>query len=450
MSDRYRYALDEKNLPTAWYNVAADLPEPLPPYLGADGEPVRPEQLAAIFPPALLEQEMSQERFIDIPGPVIDLLRTYRPSALTRARLFEKALGLPENIHIYYKYEGGNASGSHKANSAIPQAYYNKLAGIRKLTTETGAGQWGTALAMAGAQVGLEVDVYMVRVSFEQKPYRRILMETFGASVHASPSTLTQAGRSFLSANPETPGSLAMAISEAVEVALQDPGTNYALGSVLNHVCLHQTIIGQEAIGQMELAEDEPDVVIGCFGGGSNFAGLAFPYYYRRLQGHSKARLLAVEPLACPSLTCGEYRHDLGDASGMTPLLPMYTLGHDFVPAGIHAGGLRYHGGSPLVSALVKAGQVEAVAVPQSECFGSAILFARSEAILPAPESSHAIAAAVREARAAAEAGEARTILFNLSGNGYLDLAAYDAWNQGRIRDYDYAARKVLEAPAGN
>ena len=419
MSDRYRYVLDEKKLPTAWYNVAADLPEPLPPYLGPDGGPVRPEQLAAIFPPALLEQEMSQDRFIDIPGPVIDLLRTYRPSALTRARLFEKALGLPDNIRIYYKYEGGNASGSHKANSAIPQAYYNKLAGIRKLTTETGAGQWGTALAMAGAQVGLEVDVYMV-------------------------------GRSFLSASPETPGSLAMAISEAVEVALQDPGTNYALGSVLNHVCLHQTIIGQEAIGQMELAEDEPDVVIGCFGGGSNFAGLAFPYYHRRLQGLSKARLLAVEPLACPSLTCGEYRHDLGDASGMTPLLPMYTLGHDFVPAGIHAGGLRYHGGSPLVSALVKAGQVEAVAVPQSECFSSAVLFARAEALLPAPESSHAIAAAVREARAAAEAGQARTILFNLSGNGYLDLAAYDSWNQGRIRDYDYAARKVVEAPAGN
>lgn len=450
MSDRYRYVLDEKKLPTAWYNVAADLPEPLPPYLGPDGEPVRPEQLAAIFPPALLEQEMSQERFIDIPGPVIDLLRTYRPSALTRARLFEKALGLPDNIRIYYKYEGGNASGSHKANSAIPQAYYNKLAGIRKLTTETGAGQWGTALAMASAQVGLEVDVYMVRVSFDQKPYRRILMETFGASVHASPSTRTQAGRSFLSASPETPGSLAMAISEAVEVALQDPGTNYALGSVLNHVCLHQTIIGQEAIGQMELAEDEPDVVIGCFGGGSNFAGLAFPYYHRRLQGLSKARLLAVEPLACPSLTCGEYRHDLGDASGMTPLLPMYTLGHDFVPAGIHAGGLRYHGGSPLVSALVKAGQVEAVAVPQSECFSSAVLFARAEALLPAPESSHAIAAAVREARAAAEAGQARTILFNLSGNGYLDLAAYDSWNQGRIRDYDYAARKVVEGPAGN
>jgi tryptophan synthase beta chain len=444
MSDRYRYVLDEKNLPTAWYNVAADLPEPLPPYLGPDGEPIRPEQLAAIFPPGLLEQELSQERFIDIPGPVLDLLRTYRPSALTRARLFEKALGLPENIHIYYKYEGGNASGSHKANSAIPQAYYNKQAGIRKLTTETGAGQWGTALAMACAQVGLELDVYMVRVSFEQKPYRRILMETFGASVYASPSTRTQAGRSFLSASPETPGSLAMAISEAVEVALQDPGTNYSLGSVLNHVCLHQTIIGQEAIRQMELAEDEPDVVIGCFGGGSNFAGLALPYYHRRLQGLSKARLLAVEPLACPSLTCGEYRHDLGDASGMTPLLPMYTLGYDFVPAGIHAGGLRYHGGSPLVSALVKAGQVEAVAVPQSECFSNAVLFARAEALLPAPESSHAIAAAVREARAAAEAGQARTILFNLSGNGYLDLAAYDAWNQGQLRDYDYAARKVI------
>ena len=448
MSDRFRYVLDEKDLPTAWYNVAADLPEPLPPYLGPDGQPVRPEQLAAIFPVDLLEQEMSTRRYLDIPGPVLDLLRTYRPSSLTRARLFEQALGLPGNVHLYYKYEGGNASGSHKANSAIPQAYYNKKAGVRKLTTETGAGQWGTALAMAGAQVGLEVDVYMVRVSFNQKPYRRILMETFGATVHASPSTRTEAGRALLARDPETPGSLSMAISEAVEVALKDPHTNYALGSVLNHVCLHQTVIGQEAIHQMELAGEEPDVVIGCFGGGSNFAGLAFPYYRRRLEGKTRARLVAAEPLACPSLTCGEYRHDLGDASGLTPLMPMYTLGHDFVPAGIHAGGLRYHGGSPLVSALVRAGEIEAVALPQSECFASAVRFARAEAMLPAPESSHAIAAAVREAKAAAEAGEARTILFNLSGNGYLDLAAYDAYNKGEIRDYDYATRRVLEVKA--
>lgn len=449
MPDRYRYVLDEKELPTAWYNVAADLPEPLPPYLGPDGNPVRPEQLAAIFPPDLLAQEMSTERYHDIPGPVIDILRTYRPSSLTRARLFEKALGLPENVHIYYKYEGGNASGSHKANSAIPQAYYNKKAGIRKLTTETGAGQWGTALSMAGAQLGLDVEVFMVRVSFDQKPYRRILMETFGATVHASPSNLTGAGRALLARDPETPGSLAMAISEAVEVAVREPGTNYALGSVLNHVCLHQTIIGQEAIRQMELAGEEPDVVIGCFGGGSNFAGLAFPYYQRRLEGKTKARLVAAEPRACPSLTAGEYRHDLGDASGMTPLMPMYTLGHDFVPAGIHAGGLRYHGGSPLVSALVKAGQVEAVALPQSECFASAVAFARAEAMLPAPESSHALAAAVREARAAAEAGEARTILFNLSGNGYLDLSAYEAYNTGQMRDYDYVTKQVLGAPTG-
>ncbi len=447
MSDRYRYVLDEKELPTAWYNVAADLPEPLPPYLGPDGQPVRPEQLAAIFPGDLLEQEMSTRRYVDIPGPVLDLLRTYRPSALTRARLFEKALGLPENVHIFYKYEGGNASGSHKANSAIPQAYYNKIAGIRKLTTETGAGQWGTALSMAGAQVGIEVEVFMVRVSYDQKPYRRILMETFGATVHASPTDLTEVGRRFRTQDPKTPGSLAMAISEAVEVALRDPGTNYSLGSVLNHVCLHQTVIGQEAIKQMELAGEEPDVVIGCFGGGSNFAGIAFPYYRRRLEGRSRARLLAVEPLACPSLTCGEYRHDLGDASGMTPLLPMYTLGHDFVPAGIHAGGLRYHGGSPLVSALVKAGEVEAVAIPQSECFSSAQKFARAEALLPAPESSHAIAAAVREARQAAEAGQARTILFNLSGNGYLDLAAYDSYNKGQIRDYDYASGTEIQVP---
>lgn len=449
MSDRYRYVLDEKELPTAWYNVAADLPEPLQPYLGPDGNPVTPDQLAAIFPIDLLMQEMSTERYHDIPGPVIDMLRTYRPSALTRARLFEQALGLPENVKIFYKYEGGNASGSHKANSAIPQAYYNKKAGIKKLTTETGAGQWGTALSMAGAQVGLEVDVYMVRVSAQQKPYRKILMETFGATVHASPTNMTEAGRASLAKDPNTTGSLAMAISEAVEVAMQSPDTNYALGSVLNHVCLHQTIIGLEAIKQMELAESEPDVVIGCFGGGSNFAGIAFPYYQRKLEGKSSARLVAVEPLACPSLTCGEFRYDIGDSSGMTPQMPMYTLGHDFVPAGIHAGGLRYHGASPLVSALVKAGEVEPHSIPQSECFAAAVAFARAEALLPAPESSHAIAQAVREARDAAAKGEARTILFNLSGNGYMDLAAYDQYNKGLIKDYNYATGETIDVAAG-
>ena len=444
MNDRYRFMLDEKDVPSVWYNVAADLPEPLAPYLGPDGNPVTPEQMSAIFPVSLLEQEMSTQRYHDIPGPVMDIYRTYRPSSLTRARLFEQALGLPENVHIYYKYEGGNASGSHKANSAIPQAYYNKEAGITKLTTETGAGQWGTALSMAGAQLGIDVDVYMVRVSFEQKPYRRIMMETFGATVHASPSMDTETGRAILAKDPNTTGSLAMAISEAVEVAANNPDINYSLGSVLNHVCLHQSIIGQEAILQMEMAGEEPDVVIGCFGGGSNFAGIAFPYFQRKLQGKSKARLVAAEPLACPSLTAGECRYDIGDASGFTPQMMMYTLGHDFVPAGIHAGGLRYHGGSPLVSALLNAGEMEAVAIPQSECFAAAVKFARAEAMIPAPESSHAIACAVREAKAAAEKGEAKTILFNLSGNGYLDLAAYDAYNKGEIRDYDYAKHMAI------
>ncbi|MDR1413072.1 MAG: TrpB-like pyridoxal phosphate-dependent enzyme [Actinomycetes bacterium] len=435
-----RFVLAESELPTAWYNVQADLPELPAPYLDAEGNPARPEQLAAIFPPDLIEQEMTTQRYIDIPGAVIDVLRTYRPGPLTRARMFEKALGLPGNVHIYYKYEGINASGSHKANTAIPQAYYNKKAGITKLTTETGAGQWGSALSMAGSQLGLDIEVFMVGVSYDQKPYRRIFMESFGAKIHRSPTRLTHAGRAVLEETPETLGSLAIAISEAVEIAAMSPDTNYSLGSVLNHVLLHQTIIGQEAIAQMELAEDEPDVVIGCCGGGSNFGGIAFPYYHRRLEGKTKARLLAVEPKACPSLTRGEYRYDFGDEAKMTPQMMMYTLGHDFVPAGIHAGGLRYHGDSPLVSKLYNLGEIEAVSVHQTDCFEAALAFGRAEALLPAPESSHAIAAAVAEARAAAEAGEKKTILFNLTGHGFLDLAAYDAYNKGTLQDYDFSA----------
>ncbi len=444
MPDRTRYMLDERDMPTAWYNVQADLAEPLPPPLDAEGNPMGPEQLAALFPMECIRQEVSQERYIDIPGAVIDVYKTYRPSPLIRAKALERVLGLPEGVKIFYKYEGVSPAGSHKPNTAIPQAYYNKLEGVKKISTETGAGQWGSALSIAGALFGIEVEVFMVKVSYEQKPYRRILMETYGATVHASPSNLTEAGRHVLAMDPDSTGSLGIAISEAVEVAIKDPDTHYSLGSVLNHVCLHQTVIGLEAIKQMEMAEAEPDVVIGCVGGGSNFAGIAFPYYKRRLDGKSNARLVAVEPKACPTLTAGEYRYDFGDEAKMTPQIMMYTLGHDFVPAGIHAGGLRYHGDSPLVSALVKSGDVEAVAVHQTACFEAAVTFARAEGILPAPESSHAIRVAIDEALAAKEAGEDKTVLFNLSGHGHFDLSAYEAYLAGRLQDYDFAAGTVL------
>ncbi|MCL2783224.1 MAG: TrpB-like pyridoxal phosphate-dependent enzyme [Propionibacteriaceae bacterium] len=444
VQQRSRFNLEDADMPTQWYNIQADLPHPLDPYLDANGQPADAAALAAIFPEPLIEQEVSTQRWFDIPGPVLDVLHTYRPGPLTRARMFEKALGLPENVHIYYKYEGINASGSHKANTAIPQAYFNKISGINKLATETGAGQWGSALSMAGAQLGIDVEVFMVGVSYDQKPYRRIFMESFGANVHRSPTTLTQAGRDVLARDPNTLGSLGIAISEAVEVAATHPDVNYALGSVLNHVCLHQTIIGQEAVLQMEMAEDEPDVVIACVGGGSNFAGLTFPYFLRRKQGKTNARLLAVEPKACPSLTAGKYEYDFGDEAKLTPQMRMYTLGHDFVPAGIHAGGLRYHGDSPLISQLVHEGEIEAMAVYQKDVFAAALEFARAEALLPAPESSHAIAAAVAEAKAAAEAGQAKTILFGLSGHGFLDLAAYESYIKGKLQDYDYATGTVL------
>jgi tryptophan synthase beta chain len=436
--------LDERDMPTAWYNIQADLDEQLPPPLDAEGNPMGPEQLAVLFPMECIKQEVSQERYIDIPGAVIDVYKTYRPSPLTRAKALERALGLPDGVKIFYKYEGVSPAGSHKPNTAIPQAYYNKLEGVKKISTETGAGQWGSALSIAGALFGIEVEVFMVKISYEQKPYRRILMETYGATVHASPSNLTEAGRHVLAMDPDSTGSLGIAISEAVEVAAKDPDTHYSLGSVLNHVCLHQTVIGLEAIQQMEMAEAEPDVVIGCVGGGSNFAGIAFPYYKRRRDGKSKARLVAVEPKACPTLTAGEYRYDFGDEAKMTPQIMMYTLGHDFVPAGIHAGGLRYHGDSPLVSALVKSGDIEAVAVHQTACFEAAVTFARAEGILPAPESSHAIRVAIDEALAAKEAGEDKTVLFNLSGHGHFDLSAYEAYLSGRLQDYDFAAGTVL------
>ena len=444
MSDKRRYLLDEKDLPTTWYNVQPDLPEPLAPPLTPGGEPAGPEAFAPIFPMELIKQEMSQERFIEIPEEVRDVLKTYRPAPLIRATQFERDLGLPAGIKIFYKYEGVSPAGSHKPNTAIPQAYYNKQEGIKRLATETGAGQWGSALAIACALFGMECTVYMVGVSYNQKPYRRMLMETYGANVVSSPSNLTAAGRHVLEMDPGSLGSLGIAISEAVQDAVGRDDTHYALGSVLNHVILHQTIIGQEAIVQMEMADAEPDVVIGCVGGGSNFGGIALPYYHRRLEGKSKVRLVGVEPKACPTLTKGEYRYDLGDEAGMTPQMMMYTLGHDFVPAGIHAGGLRYHGDSPLVSALVHSGDVEAVAVHQTECFAAAVQFARAEGILPAPESSHAIRAAIDEALAAREAGEDRNILFCLSGHGNFDLAAYDAYNHGQLEDYDFAAGGTL------
>ncbi|MBN1193026.1 MAG: TrpB-like pyridoxal phosphate-dependent enzyme [Coriobacteriia bacterium] len=445
MSDKTRYMLDENDMPTAWYNVQPDLPVPLAPPLDAEGNPMGPEQLAVLFPMECIKQEVSQERYIDIPGAVLDVFKTYRPSPLIRAKALERVLELPEGVKIFYKYEGVSPAGSHKPNTAIPQAYYNKQEGIEKLTTETGAGQWGSALAIAGALFGIDVEVFMVKVSYEQKPYRKAIMETYGARVHASPTMLTESGRHVLAMDPESTGSLGIAISEAVEVAAKDLGTHYSLGSVLNHVCVHQSIIGLEAIAQMEMADAEPDVVIGCIGGGSNFAGIAFPYFHRRKEGKCNARLLAVEPKACPTLTAGEYRYDFGDEAKLTPQMEMYTLGHDFVPAGIHAGGLRYHGDSPLVSALVKSGDIEAVAVHQIACFDAAVQFARAEGILPAPESSHAIRVAIDEALAAKAAGEDKTVLFNLSGHGHFDLSAYEAYNAKKLVDYDFAAGAMLQ-----
>lgn len=446
MSDRTRYLLDERSLPTRWYNIAPDLPVPLaPPLNPRTNEPAGPADLAPLFAMEVLKQEMSDERYIEIPEEVQRVYKTYRPSPLIRAHALEASLGLPAGVKIFYKYEGVSPAGSHKPNTAIPQAFYNKQEGIKRIATETGAGQWGSAMAIACALYGMECTVYMVGVSYKQKPYRRLLMETYGAEVVASPSLRTDAGRHMLELDPDSLGSLGLAISEAVEDAASRDDTHYCLGSVLNHVCLHQTIIGEEAILQMEMAETEPDVVIACVGGGSNFAGIAFPYYRRRLEGKTKTRLLAVEPKACPTLTAGEYRYDLGDEAGMTPKMLMYTLGHDFMPAGIHAGGLRYHGDSPLVSQLVKEGQAEAIAVHQIACFDAAVQFARSEGILPAPESSHAIRAVIDEALAAKEAGEDRTILFNLSGHGHFDLTAYEAYLTGKLKDYDYAAGAMCE-----
>jgi tryptophan synthase beta chain len=437
--------LSESELPRRWYNIAADLPVPLPPPLHpGTKEPIGPEALAPLFPMELIKQEVSQERYIDIPEEVREVYKLWRPTPLYRAHRLEKALGTP--AHIYYKYEGVSPAGSHKPNTAVPQAYYNKQEGVRRLTTETGAGQWGSALAFAANLFELELKVYMVKISYQQKPYRRSMMQTWGAHVVPSPSPDTHAGRAVLGEDPESPGSLGIAISEAVEDAASREDTKYSLGSVLNHVLTHQSVIGEEAIKQMELAGEGPDVVIGCVGGGSNYAGLAYPFLREKLTKGARMRFLAVEPEACPSLTRGEYAYDFGDTAGTTPLMKMYTLGHTFIPAGIHAGGLRYHAMAPSTSLLYREGLIEARAVHQLASFEAAVQFARTEGIVPAPESSHAIRAAIDEALAAKEAGERRVILFNLSGHGHFDLGAYDRYFAGELEDYAYPAEAVKEA----
>jgi tryptophan synthase beta chain len=436
--------LSEDRIPKRWYNIIPDMPGPLAPVINPRTlQPVTPDDMLAIFPMPLIEQEVSTERWIEIPDEVRQIYRLWRPSPVYRAHRLEKALGTP--ARIYYKYEGGSPAGSHKPNSAIPQAYYNKISGTRRIATETGAGQWGSSIALACQMFGLECTVYMVKVSFGQKPYRKSMMQLWGAEVIASPSDRTHSGRSILERDPENQGSLGIAISEAVEDAAGRADTCYALGSVLNHVCLHQTIIGQEAKEQLALAGDYPDVVIGCHGGGSNFAGIAFPFAADKAAGKN-VRIVAMEPASCPTLTKGVYAFDFGDTARMAPISKMYTLGHDFMPPGIHAGGLRYHGASPLVSQLVDAGVVEARAVPQNTCFDAAVAFSRTEGIIPAPESSHAIRGAIDEALRAREEGKEKTILFCLSGHGHVDMAAYDAYFSGKLEDFEYPEAAIKES----
>ncbi len=435
--------LKESEMPTHWYNVVADMPNPPTPPLGPDGNPVGPDALAAIFPEELIKQEVSAERWIPIPEEVREALTLWRPSPLFRALRLEQALGTPAKI--YYKNESVSPAGSHKPNTAIPQAYYNKQAGIKRLTTETGAGQWGCSLSLAGQMFGLDVEVFMVKVSYGQKPYRRTMMRTWGAEVHASPTNLTESGRKILAEHPDSEGSLGIAISEAVEIAAQNEDTNYALGSVLNHVLLHQTIIGEEAKKQLEMVGDYPDMIFAPCGGGSNFGGIAFPFFADKAAGKD-IQLVAVEPTSCPTLTKGVYAYDFGDAIGLTPLMKMYTLGHDFMPPGIHAGGLRYHGDSALISQLYNEGLLDAVAVPQLETFEAGVLFAKTEGIVPAPESTHAIAATIREARRCKETGEPKTLLFNLSGHGHFDMTSYDRYFAGELEDYDYPEEAIKES----
>lgn len=434
MSQPIRFTLSQADIPKQWYNLIADFPEPLPPPLHpGTKQPVPPEALLAIFPENLVQQEICPERWIEVPEPVRDIYALWRPTPLLRAVRLEKALQTP--AHIYYKYEGNSPAGSHKPNTAVAQAYFNKVAGTKRLASETGAGQWGSSLAFACSFFGLECNVYMVRVSYEQKPYRRMLMHTWGATVHSSPSDQTEFGRKLLAEDPHTSGSLGVAISEAIEDTVKNPGTKYSLGSVLNHVCLHQTVIGLETLKQMELAGEEPDSIYGCAGGGSNFAGIAFPFIERKIREKKNYRIVAVEPTACPTLTKGELRYDFGDTAGTTPLLQMFTLGHQFIPPPIHSGGLRYHGMAPMVSHALKLGLIEAQAYPQTQIFEAATLFARNEGVVPAPESAHAIAAVVKEAIEAREADQKRVILFNLSGHGLLDLSAYETHLSGKLQD---------------
>ncbi len=459
MPDPVQFNLSTDDLPSAWYNIMPAIVgaggKPLPPLHPGTHEPVTPDLLAPLFPEALIMQEVSTDQWIDIPGPVLDVYRLWRPTPLYRARRLEQALQTP--AHIYFKYEGNSPAGSHKPNTAVAQAYYNKEAGTRQITTETGAGQWGSALAMATKFFDIECLVFMVKASYEQKPYRRVFMETFGAEVRPSPTSTTEAGKRILEGNPDSPGSLGIAISEAIEVAAQNDDTKYSLGSVLNHVLLHQTVIGQETKKQMKMTGEEPDVIIGCVGGGSNYAGFCYPFMGDRLAGKLQARFIACEPAACPTLTKGKYAYDFADTGQRTPLLPMYTLGHTFVPAPVHAGGLRYHGDAPSLSALVKMGHMEARAFSQNEVFEAATRFAQTQGYIAGPEPAHAIRAVIEEAEAARDAGDERVILFNLSGHGFFDMQAYDDYLNGRLPEVEYRDEQLeeglrsvpLEAPAG-
>ncbi len=438
----YRVNLPESEIPTQWYNVIPDLPAPPPPPLHPGTlEPAGPEDLAPLFPMALILQEVSSDSYIDIPGGVLDVLRLWRPSPLFRARRLEKALDTPAKI--FYKYEGVSPAGSHKPNTAVPQAYYNNAEGVTKLTTETGAGQWGSALAFACSQYGMECEVWQVAASYRQKPYRKTMMELWGATVHSSPSPVTEFGRELLAADPDHPGSLGIAISEAVAVAAADPAIRYSLGSVLNHVLMHQTVIGEEALRQLAMVGETPDLLVGCTGGGSNFGGLALPFLREKLAGNMAPTIRCVEPASCPTLTKGEYRYDFGDTACSTPLFKMHTLGHSYIPPAIHAGGLRYHGMSPLVSHIHDLGLTEAVAIGQSECFAAGLQFARTEGIVPAPEPTHALAATIREALACKESGESKTILTAMCGHGHLDLSAYESYISGAVSDFDLSDEAI-------
>jgi tryptophan synthase beta chain len=448
MSDSVKCMLEEVDIPKAWYNIAADLPTPLPPVLHpGTKQPIGPEDLAVIFPMGVIQQEVSLEREIEIPEPVRDVYRQWRPSPLYRARRLEKALDTP--ARIYYKYEGVSPAGSHKPNTAVAQAFYNRQEGVKRITTETGAGQWGSALAMAGVLFGLDIEVFMVRVSFNQKPYRRAFMETFGAKCTASPSDTTAAGRAVLKAHPDSTGSLGIAISEAVEMAVQRDDTRYALGSVLNHVLLHQTVIGLEAQRQFEKVDDYPDMVIGCTGGGSNFAGIAFPFIGERIRSGRDIEFIAVEPAACPTLTKGRYAYDFGDTAHLTPLVKMHTLGSTFVPPGFHAGGLRYHGMAPLISHLTKLRYIDPRAYEQLECFAAGVQFAQAEGIIPAPEANHAVKATIDEALECKKTGVSKAILFNLCGHGYFDMQAYTDYMAGKLVDQSYDENEMAMALAG-